>query len=134
MNGTFLYKFLNIKTKFCPVGWGCRIHRLHLCRGVRPPPQSDGEVPMILIGKNTEKSPGDLRKLSVTQIPVKDHQLTLAWKTCKEYNSININQKPKGLLFSGTLLSKLILCRGVRPPPPISVLDMTLNNLMVRFQ
>ena len=20
------------------VGWGCRIHRLHLCRGVRPPP------------------------------------------------------------------------------------------------
>ena len=21
----------------CPVGWGCRIHRLHLCRGVRPP-------------------------------------------------------------------------------------------------
>ena len=24
----------------CPVDWGCRIHRLHLCRGVRPsPPQ-----------------------------------------------------------------------------------------------
>ena len=22
----------------CPVGWGCRIHRLLLCRGVRPPP------------------------------------------------------------------------------------------------
>ena len=21
----------------CPVGWGCRIHRLLLCRGVRPP-------------------------------------------------------------------------------------------------
>ena len=21
----------------CPVGWGYRIHRLHLCRGVRPP-------------------------------------------------------------------------------------------------
>ena len=20
----------------CPVGWGCRIHRLHLCRGVTP--------------------------------------------------------------------------------------------------
>ena len=28
----------------------------------------------------------------------------------------------------------LQLCRGVRPPPPTSVLDMTLNNLMVRFQ
>ena len=22
----------------CPVGWGCRIHRLLLCRGVRQPP------------------------------------------------------------------------------------------------
>ena len=40
----------------CPVGWGCRIHRLHLCRGVRPPnecpgydtKQSDGEVPVML--------------------------------------------------------------------------------------
>ena len=28
-------------------------------------------------GLNTEKSPGDLRKLGVTQTPVKDHQLTL---------------------------------------------------------
>ena len=43
---------------YCPVGWGCRIHRLLLCRGVRPPPpnecpgydtkQSDGEVPVML--------------------------------------------------------------------------------------
>ena len=41
----------------CPVGWGCRIHWLHLCRGVRLPPnecpdydtkQSDGEVPAML--------------------------------------------------------------------------------------
>ena len=23
-----------------PGGWGCRIHRLHLCRGVRLPPTS----------------------------------------------------------------------------------------------
>ena len=22
----------------CSVGWGCRIHRRHLCRGVKPPP------------------------------------------------------------------------------------------------
>ena len=36
--------------------WGCRIHRLHLCRGLRPPPrvswydtkQSDSEAPLIL--------------------------------------------------------------------------------------
>ena len=28
-------------------------------------------------GQNTEKSPGDLRRLAVTQTPVKDHQLLL---------------------------------------------------------
>ena len=31
--------------------------------------------------QNTEKSPGDLRRLSVTQTPVKDHQLKLLWET-----------------------------------------------------
>ena len=39
----------------CPVSWGCRIHRLHLCRGVNPPPNEcpecdtkpfDGEAPV----------------------------------------------------------------------------------------
>ena len=41
---------------YCPVGWGCRILRLHLCRAVRPPnecprydtKQSDGEAPVML--------------------------------------------------------------------------------------
>ena len=28
-------------------------------------------------GQNTEKSPGDLRRLDITQTPVKDHQLML---------------------------------------------------------
>ena len=42
----------------CPISWGCRIHRLHLCREVRTPTttkcpgyntkQSDGEVPLTL--------------------------------------------------------------------------------------
>ena len=32
-------------------------------------------------GQNTEKSPGDLRRLAVTQSSVRDHQLTLMWKT-----------------------------------------------------
>ena len=40
----------------CPVGWGCRIHQLHFCRGVTPPmsvliydiKQPDGEVPVML--------------------------------------------------------------------------------------
>ena len=43
---------------YCTVGWGCWIHWLHLCRGVRPHPpisvliydtkQSDGEAPVML--------------------------------------------------------------------------------------
>ena len=32
-------------------------------------------------GHNTEKSHGDLRRLTVTQTPWKDHRLTLMWKT-----------------------------------------------------
>ena len=35
-------------------------------------------------GQNTETSPGDLRRLAVTQIPVKNHQLILMWKTLEE--------------------------------------------------
>ena len=35
-------------------------------------------------GQNTEKSPGDLGRLAVTQTPVKGHQLTLMRKTLKE--------------------------------------------------
>ena len=35
------------------------------------------------IGQNSEKNPGDLRRLVVTSIPVKDHQLTLVRKTLK---------------------------------------------------
>ena len=42
--------------EICQVGWSCRIHRLHLCRGVRTQnqcpgydtKQSYGEVPIIL--------------------------------------------------------------------------------------
>ena len=35
-------------------------------------------------GQNTEKSPRDLRRLAVTESPVKNHHLTLMWKTLKE--------------------------------------------------
>ena len=38
----------------------------------------------FVVGQNTEKSPGYLRKLSVIQTQRKDHQLMLAWKTPKE--------------------------------------------------
>ena len=35
-------------------------------------------------GQNTEKSPGDLRRLAITQTSVKDHQRQLMGKTLKE--------------------------------------------------
>ena len=38
---------------------------------------------VIKIRQNTEKSPGGLRRLAVTQTPVRNHQLTLVWKTLK---------------------------------------------------
>ena len=38
----------------------------------------------IEIGQNIEKSPRNLRRLTVTQISVKDHQLTLMYKTLKD--------------------------------------------------
>ena len=50
----------------CPVGWGCRIHWLHLCRGVRLHPnecpgydtkQSDGEVPVMLELRGMQSTP-----------------------------------------------------------------------------
>ena len=35
------------------------------------------------ISQNTEKSPGDLMRLAITQTPEKNHQVTLVWKTPK---------------------------------------------------
>ena len=38
---------------------------------------------IVGIGHNSKKSPGDLKKLAVTQTPVKDHQLMLMGETSK---------------------------------------------------
>ena len=49
-----------------PVGWGCRIHWLHFCRGVRPPShecpgydtkQFDGRTPVMLELWRTRTTP-----------------------------------------------------------------------------
>ena len=39
---------------------------------------------IVEICQNIEKSPGDFRRLAVTQTPVKDHQLMLMWKSLNE--------------------------------------------------
>ena len=40
LDDKFIFSTPLILVRPCPVGWGCRIHWLHLCRGVRPPPQT----------------------------------------------------------------------------------------------
>ena len=45
---------------------------------------------IIANGQNTEKIPMGMRELAVTQTPVKDHQLTLTWKTPKKEIIITI--------------------------------------------
>ena len=37
----------------------------------------------VKISQNTEKSPGNLRRLPDTTTPLEDPQLTLVWKTLK---------------------------------------------------
>ena len=41
------------------------------------------DLPIVEVGQNTEKSPGDLRRFADTQTPFKDHQLNMEWKTLK---------------------------------------------------
>ena len=50
---------------------------------------------IIEIGQNTEKSPGDLRKLAVTHDPVKNHQQKLVWKISQKISLDNNNTDKK---------------------------------------
>ena len=51
--------------------------------GVKRTNEDHSNNSIIEIGQNTKKSPGNLRKLAVTQTRVENHQLTLVWKTLK---------------------------------------------------
>ena len=44
------------------------------------------QTKVLKIGQYTEKGPGDLRKLAVTQPLPRKHRLTLRWKTFKAVN------------------------------------------------
>ena len=48
---------------------------------------------IIEIDQNTEKSPGDFRRFSVTKNPMINHQLALAWKTLKRKKISIIRKK-----------------------------------------
>ena len=45
---------------------------------------------IVEIEQNPKKNLGDLRRFAVTQIPVKNYQLTLVWKTLKEEKKLII--------------------------------------------
>ena len=59
-----------------PIMMGARIISKGLERGLEVL-KIGGPIETINSGQNTEKSSGDPRKLTVTQTPVKYHQLTL---------------------------------------------------------
>ena len=58
---------------------------------------------IVEIGQNTEDSPGDLMRLAVTQIPVKDYRIALVWKIREESNNNNNNER-KGKVKEKRLL------------------------------
>ena len=80
-----LKKLWNMKVTIIPIVDWCFWHgNLRIIKGTSPGGfgswRPSGDHPnnsIIENGQNTEKSPGDLRRLAVTQSPVKDPQLTL---------------------------------------------------------
>ena len=66
--------------------WGAYYQRFVRGTGGPGNKRTSGDHPnynIIKMDQNTEKSPGDLGRLAVTQTPGKDHQLSLMWKTSK---------------------------------------------------
>ena len=49
-----------------------------------------------LFGQKTLMSPWALKRIAVTQTPVRNHPLTLLWKTFKGVNNYNNNNNPTG--------------------------------------
>ena len=70
---------------------------------------------IIEIGHNTKKSPGDLRRLAVTQTPVENNQVMLFWKNSQMSKIIMMkcmDSRLKSLLPSTTdWLSKLTVAQ-----------------------
>ena len=97
-------KFIKFKISACPVGWGCRIHRLHLCRGVTSHQKS--VLNMTLNNRIVRLQPWSFRKYDV---PLHCH-----------YSQVHSDPERVALgrflsLVSwGCRIHRLHLCRGVR--------------------
>ena len=91
-------------------------------------------------GQNTEKSSGHLRILAVTQTPVKDHQLTLTWKTLCNNNNNNKNTLYRlilGLKKNAMYLSRSYHKRTSNRGNSLSkctVINPLNSNMMVTWQ
>ena len=70
---------------------------------------------IIKIDQNTEKSPGNLKRLAVTQTSAKNHQLTPMWKTRNEWFNLpitktsHVRKNERGWAWDPCLLG-LIFC------------------------
>ena len=74
-----------MKVAIRPVNWYSRYNHqmISTISGGQGNKGTGGDCPNfsnIKIGQNTEKSPGHLRRLTVTQTPVENYQLTLMLK------------------------------------------------------
>ena len=59
------------------LGTGFKAWERGLRVGNRRTNQDYPDYSIVKIGQNTQESPGDLKRLAVTQTPVNDHQLKL---------------------------------------------------------
>ena len=57
----------------------------------------------MLIRITIQQNPGDLRRLALTQTPVKDHQLLLVWKTHDDDDDDNNNNNNEIIVYSAHL-------------------------------
>ena len=132
-----------LSTQNCPVGWGCRIHQLQLCWGVRLPfqwvswydtKQSDGEVPVLLGLWGMRSTPSLPSVVAADKGPIyglnrTNGILLLSWIVwlnwiAYAYAKLNYLKCPcwcNVLAFGcpvcwGCRIYRLHLCRGVRPP------------------
>ena len=77
-----LKKLWNMKATVIPINISALVshQRIGTGTGRLGNKRTSGDHPnyrIVEIGQNTKKSPGDLRRLAVTQTPVESHQLTL---------------------------------------------------------
>ena len=80
--GKELQKLWNMKVTFIPVVIGALVT---VIKGLIKDLEIWGDHSNYCINQNTENSPGNLRRIAVTQNPVKDHQIKPAIKNLNEY-------------------------------------------------